>query len=367
MIWLVFAVLTGLSLLAVLLPLARAGAPAEAAETDRAFYREQLAEIAREREEGRLAPEDAEIARTEAARRLLRASENQGTVPKSTRRARLAAALGTLILAPALAIPLYLFVGADVLPDMPLARRKAVAPPQADLAAAVAKVEEHLAEHPDDGRGWEVLAPVYMRAGRYEEGAQALSEALRLLGPTPARYAALGEARVFAAEGEVTPAAQREFEAALKLDPADLVSRYYLGLAAAQEGDEDKAREIWAKLLAEAPANAPYRALVQGQIGKLRGAAPAGSAAKAVAAAPPPDQQAMIAAMVERLAARLAQNGDDVEGWLKLLRAYSVMAEKDKALTALADARNALRDKPTELARVEALASELGIGKEGAP
>jgi cytochrome c-type biogenesis protein CcmH len=370
MIWLVFALLAGAAVLAVLVPLALKPAPDEADATDKAFYREQIAEIRRESADGRLSAADAEAARTEAARRLLRAADEPHVAQaSSSRRARVVAAVATVVLVPALALPLYLAVGSAELPDMPLAQRQAVSPPQVDLAAAVARIEEHMGEHPDDGRGWEVVAPVYLRMGRYEDAIHAYGEALRLLGPTPARHAALGEAYVIATQGDVSPAARRSFEAALALDPKDPLSRYYLGLAAAQDGDDAKAREIWSALLADAPPGAGYRALVQTQIERLNGAEPAGpssAAGKAVAALPQAEQQAMIGAMVERLATRLAQNGDDVEGWLKLLRAYSVMSQRQKAQDALESARKALEKKPTELARVEALASELNIGRDAA-
>ena len=47
------------------------------------------------------------------------------------------------------------------------------------------------------------------------------------------------------------------------------------------------------------------------------------------------DRGAMIRGMVDRLASRLKQNGDDVEGWLRLVRAYMVMGDRDKAKSAL--------------------------------
>ncbi|HXY58308.1 MAG TPA: c-type cytochrome biogenesis protein CcmI [Methylocystis sp.] len=368
MIWLVFALLAGAAVLAVLVPLSLRAAPLEAAASDKAFYREQIAEIARERAEGRLDAEDAETARAEAARRLLRAAEASGARQSSSRKARLVAALATLVLVPALAVPLYLRLGAVDMPDMPLAQRQAASKPRFDISAAVEKIEQHLAEHPDDGRAWEVLAPVYVKAQRFDEGVHAYGEALRLLGATPARHAALGEAYVLQAEGAVTPAARRNFEAALALDPKDAHAGYYMGLAAEQDGDKARAVEIWKRLLEEAPAQAGYRALLRQQLERLTGESfadkPQSAAGKAVAALPEGEQRAMIGRMVEGLAARLAQNGSDVEGWLKLIRAYSVLAEPEKAAAALAKARAALQGKPAELARVEGLAQELGVGKE---
>ncbi|QGM47187.1 c-type cytochrome biogenesis protein CcmI [Methylocystis heyeri] len=375
MIWLVFALLTGAAVMAVLAPLARKNAPADASATDKAFFSEQIAEIERECAEGRLDPGDAEAARLEAARRLLRASQTGEKTSLASGKLRAAAAVATVVLVPVVALPLYLHLGSANLPDMPLAERLAKTPPHQDLSAAVAQIEAHLVQHPEDGRGFEVVAPFYLRNGRYEEAVHAFGEALRLLGATPTRHDALGEAIVIAAQGEVTPAARRQFDAALALDEKDAMARYYLGLGAAQEGESEKARDIWTKLLADAPSQAGYRDLVQGQLDKLSGGpaaeqpaattaeGPATEQGKAIAALPRSQQEATIRGMVARLAERLAQKGDDVEGWLKLIRAYSVLSEPDKAKTALSDGKKALSGKPQEVARLDALAEQLNIGR----
>jgi cytochrome c-type biogenesis protein CcmH len=260
---------------------------------------------------------------------------------------------------------------------MPLEARLTAAPVHSDLSAAVAQIEAHLAEHPDDGRGFEVVAPFYMRNGRYDDAIHAYGEALRLLGATPTRYAALGEAYVIAAQGEVTPNARRAFDAALGLDATHPMSRYYQALAAAQDGDTAKAEDLWTKLLADAPADAGYRDLVRARIEKLKdevsqgaragassGEGPASEQGKAIAAMPKDDQRAFIRSMVERLAGKLAQNGDDVDGWLRLIRAYNVLSESEKTKGALGEARKALASKPADLARVNALAAELKIERQ---
>ena len=378
MIWLIFVFLTGAAVLAVLAPLAAKSASASDAATDKAFFGEQLAEIERERAEGLLDPADAEGARLEAARRLLRASETDGaTAHPSNRKTRVVAALATLLLVPALAIALYLSVGAAGLPDMPLAARLAATPPHADLSAAVAQIEAHLAEHPDDGRGFEVVAtflparrPLRRRHTRvYRGAAPARGD------PDPLRRSGRGLCDGGPGRGDAGRPPRFRRRAGVGRGASDVALLF--ALAAAQDGDTAKADDLWSKLLADAPADAGYRDLVRAQIEKLRGeasqSAPSGEAGKssgegpaseqgrAVAAMPKADQQAFIRSMVERLAGRLAQNGDDVEGWLKLLRAYGALSEPEKAKAALKDASKALADKPADLARVEALAAELNI------
>ncbi len=377
MIWIVFALMTGAAVMAVLAPLAARRGISDANVADIAFFEAQIAEIERDRAEGRLDANDAEAARTEAARRLLRAGSTPQAPAAISRKTALIAALAAIIFIPALAVSLYFRLGAAELPDMPLAARLDAQPERTDLAGAVARIEQHLHEHPDDGRGWEVVAPYFLRTGRGEDAIHAYSEALRLLGATAERYAALGEARMIVADGKATPAAIKDFEAATALDPANVMARYYLAVAAAQAGEKEKAIEQFERLAADAPPDAGWLDAVKAQLATLRGeTAPAPEAGapatarnppdseqgRAIAAMPAGEQQKMIRAMVGRLADRLAKNGDDVEGWLKLIRAYSVLAETEKAKQAIGDAHKALAAKQDDIARIDALAKQLGVG-----
>lgn len=367
MIWIVFALLTGVAVMAVLAPLAMRGDALDAKAADVAFFEAQLAEIDRDVAVGRLAPDEAAAARAEAGRRLLRAEAAFAAPSRPGRNATRVAALGAILLIPAVAVGLYLQLGAASLPDFPLQARLDAEPAAGDLAGAVARIERHLHEHPDDGRGWEVVAPYFLRTGRAEDAVQAYAEALRLLGPTADRRASLGEARLIAAQGKMNPAAKSDFEAALAIDPNNVLSQFYLGAAAAEAGETEKALAYFERLAAGAPADAPWLGAVKAQIARLRGAPadvspPASAQGQAIAALPEKERAGVIRSMVERLATRLEANGDDIEGWLKLIRAYSVLAETEKAKKALLDARRAMAGKNDAIARLEALAKQLGIG-----
>lgn len=370
MIWLVFAILTGAAVMAVLAPLAFGGEAKDASAADVAFFEEQIAEIERERAEGRLNPVEAEAAKTEAARRLLRAESAPKSRPARSREAAVIAALAATVMIPAIAMPLYYRTGSLGMPDMPLTARLESRPDPNDLSGAVARIEQHLREHPDDGRGFEVVAPYYLRVGRGADAMHAYSEALRLLGPTAARHANLGEARIVVSGGALTPEAKQDFEAALALEPEMPMARYYLAVGAAKAGEKERAIELFEKLVADAPADAPYLSSVKQQLAALRGEfapppvaqGPDSAQGKAIAAMPADQRQTMIRSMVERLASRLEANGGDAEGWLKLIRAYTVLEETEKAKKAVVDARKALADKEGELSRIDALAKELNIG-----
>jgi len=78
--------------------------------------------------------------------------------------------------------------------------------------------------------------------------------------------------------------------------------------------------------------------------------------AKATANASPAEQQAMINAMVGRLADRLKQNPDDAEGWSRLGRSYMVLNQPEKAVEAYA---RAAALKPDDLALKQQYAEAL--------
>ncbi len=114
----------------------------------------------------------------------------------------------------------------------------------------VAQVEAHLERNPDDGRGWDVVAPVYMRMGRYNDAVRARANTVRLLGASADREADLGEAMVAAGNSIVTADAKASFERALKIDPNHLKAQYFVGLAAEQDGRPEQAAQIWRAMLA---------------------------------------------------------------------------------------------------------------------
>jgi cytochrome c-type biogenesis protein CcmH len=191
---------------------------------------------------------------------------------------------------------------------------------------------------------------------------------LELLGESAPRHADLGEALSIQANGVVTAEAKQEFERAAKLDENDARAQFYLGLAAEQDGRASDAAQIWRAMIAKAPADAPWLPTVREALERVGGAAepqvPRGPSSADVAAASqmtPADRNVMIRGMVEELAARLAQDGSDVDGWLRLMRAYVVLGDRDKARSAAEDARRALKDAPDMLRRIDEGAKAIGL------
>lgn len=374
MLWIIFAVMTAAAVFAVIWPLGKKPGRALGG-SDRHVYADQLQEIDRDRAAGLIGEAEAGSARVEISRRLLAAADAEAPdsatlPPPRARRHRRVAALAAIVVVPAVALGFYLKLGSPDVPDQPAFARADNLPGRQSIASLVSQVEAHLASNPNDGAGWEVLAPVYLRIGRFDDAALAWRKAIALNGETPTRDASLGEALVAAANGVVTDAAKQAFQKAIAGDPRDAKAGYYLGLADEQDGNAAAAAAKWRALLAQAPPDAPWAGFVRQALARVAakpGAEPAAgngptAGEEAAAAAMTPDQRtAMIRGMVARLADRLHADGNDVEGWLRLVRAYVVLGDRDKAKDAVADAKRALSDHPDEIKRIDDLVKGLGL------
>ena len=369
-LWLILALMTGAAIFAVIWPLARSGTAAPSG-SEVEVYRDQLDELERDLAAGSIEKTEAEAARVEVSRRLLAAVDAAKAVSitaasTSTVSYRRAIALVALLVLPVGAGSLYLRLGSPGLASETLTDRRDIqADHQTSIENLVAKVELHLQSNPKDGRGWEVLGPVYMQLGRYTDLANAWKNALLLLGESADREANLGESLVAEANGVVTEEAKSAFVRAVTLDNTTVSARYYLGMAAEQDGKREEAAKIWRELIAEAPSDAHWLNDVRTALARVEGspAAPSsGPNAGQIAAASTQslDQQTkMIRGMVEGLAARLKQDGSDLDGWVRLVRSYKVLGELDKAQEAISDAKSALANDPDKRKQLDVALKDL--------
>ena len=369
-LWVIFALMTAAAIFAVVWPLGRASR-ASAGGSDLAVYKDQLKEIDSDRACGLIGEAEAEAARLEISRRLLAAADAPsgasaaatGSLRSERRRVAAVAALAVLTLGP---LGFYIALGSPNIPGEPAFARVTTPKGHELIASFVSQVEAHLATSPNDGAGWEVLAPVYTRLGRFDDAVQARKKALLLNGPTATREADLGEAETAAANGVVTAEAKAAFERAVASDPKEAKARYFLGLAAEQDGMNDEAASIWRSMLAEAPTGAPWVAFVRQALARVSGGPvatvePSTADISAVANMSEDARRDTIRGMVARLADRLHDNGGDVEGWLRLVRAYVVLGDRTKAKDAAADAKRALGERPDDVRRIDDLVKGLGL------
>lgn len=385
--WILVAVLVAGVTLAIIRPLLRAPEPASAyAEADIAVYKDQLKEIAADEGRGTLASDEAESARTEIARRLLRVTQDNiksstASGASAVNRVIVPVSLATAVALPIVSLGLYLAYGRPGMPAQPLSERLAEANTSSSPNDLVAKVEQRLREHPEDGRGWDVIAPVYYAMGRYPDAADAYQKALRLVGENPKRLQGFANARIRMENGIVPDDARKALQRILALDPKAIEPKIWLALAKEQDGHLTEAAADYKDLITTAPNDAPWRPVLLQRLAKIdpksaeafanaqpsatdnaASGVPSGPGAAAVMNMKPEERQAFIAQMVDNLAARLKANGSDVEGWVRLIRAYQVLGRHDDAVKALGDARASLKDNQGGLAQVEDLARQLGLG-----
>jgi cytochrome c-type biogenesis protein CcmH len=364
-LWFVFALMTAAATFAVLLPLGRKGPVADG--TDVAVYKDQLAEVGRDVAAGLIGPSEAEAARVEIGRRLLAAADADGkSTAGSAPGMRKAVSLVALFGLPLIAIGAYLPLGSPAMPDMPLAARQQSPDPNQSVMSLIAQVEAHLEKNPTDARGWTVLAPVLARIGRHDDAVRAYRNIIAYGGDSAANRADLGEALTMAANGVITAEAKTEFDRAVAQDADEVKARYFLGLAAEQDGRNADAAVIWRDMLEKAPADAPWRPVVTAALARVGGKGPDLPALpqETVAAAQDmtsEDRNAMIQGMVDRLATRLKQDGSDVDGWLRLVRAYLVLGDRDKAKGALSDARQAVGSDGERLRKLNDSLKDSGL------
>ncbi|NTI15084.1 c-type cytochrome biogenesis protein CcmI [Agrobacterium rhizogenes] len=375
--WILVAVLTAVVGAVLLYPLLRgANAADDGRAGEVAVYRDQLRELDRDLAGGLISAEEAGYARAEIGRRLLAVSNATSNTAKAARHGnyRFSQAFIILIL-PAIGLCLYLMKGAPGLPSQPLEAR--LEQPGNDLAISIVKVEQHLAQSPDDGKGWEVLAPIYLKTNRIVDAELAYRNVIRLLGPSAERFGSLGEVLIMKAGGIVTAEARSTLQQSLALDANNPRALFYLALALEQDGKAAEARTAFVALAKQSPPEAPWMAAVNDHIAKNSGTAedmaaadakapgnPTPEQVKAISALNSGDRQQMIRGMVESLDARLKEDPKNFEGWMRLIRSYAVLNDRERAADALKRGLAAFPANGGEGQQLVALAKELGLPME---
>jgi len=378
----------------VLVPLFRRRENGGAAvNPDLLIYRDQLHEVERDLDRNLLSNDEADRTRTEISRRILAADAgfraNGGNGPRWLRNS------GAVLIAVVLmggSAALYTFLGANGAPDQPLAARLAdIAARQdrrpdqheaearvgdlrelavdrsAEYLALVAQLRETARARPDDLTGQRLLAQHEAQIGEFRAAYQAQAKVINLLGVAVGAqdYTDLAELMIIAADGYVSPEAEKVLAGALELDPREPRARYYSGLDLAQNGRPDLAYRLWLELLVEGPPDAPWIAPIRAQIDTVAQRAGIGSnltrSAGASAPTEDPAQLEMIENMVAGLAERLTDEGGTPNEWARLIRSYAVLGEIDKARSTLANALAQFAGNDDATAILQATAQDSGL------
>lgn len=410
--WIITIAVTVLTTVLVFLPLLRHGAGGGAVENpDLQIYRDQLEEVERDLSRGLLSEEEAERTRTEISRRLLDADkQEQADQDLAPRAATIGMTVVVVAMLLAGTVGLYWWLGAPGTPDMGLAKRQAQLeeiranrPSQAEAEAEagdvpemaeaadpayrdlVAQLRETAGKRPDDIRGQQLLAEHEARLGRFSAARAAQERVIELKGDAvEARdFTDLAELMIIAANGYVSPEAERMLGRAITMDPTDSRARYYSGLDLAQNGRPDLTLRLWLQLLDEGPGDAPWIQPIKNQIRDVARMAgqrlPATLEAELSTPAPGPgptaeqienaqdmteeERQQMIRSMVSRLSERLATEGGNASEWARLIGALGVLGETDRARAIWQEAQGIFGTDTIAMNELRAAATRAGVAE----
>lgn len=286
MFWAAAALMTVAALAAVIVPLLRRprqSGPGRA-EFDLTVYKDQLAEIGRDRERGLLGEAEAEAASIEIQRRMLKATgpaggeapggeDGTGGGPGQRSLNRAAAAILAAAI-PIAAFGFYIALGSPDMPNLPYAERDIGAEivaregrlERAEVLQLTAPLVEALKKNPGDAKGWLLLGRTYLTINEFDGALDAFRRATELSNRRPEIAASYAEAMIMAEDGRVPAAAKKLFTDILAADPFNTKARYYLGLEKAQAGNLKDALQAWVDLATLSPAGASWLDSVNRQI-----------------------------------------------------------------------------------------------------
>lgn len=249
----------------------RSTGKADRKEANLAIFRDQLAELAREKSEGSLAEADFEQARHELQRRLLEEVEPATTdsAAQATHGPSRKMAIAILILLPILGLLGYGILGnPTALDPVQTAAPQEMTPEK--INEMVASLAEKLKANPDNMAGWLMLARSYKSMGRYDEAVQAFAKAENAIKDDPDQLASYAEAVAMANGKGINGKALQLIERALKVDPKHAHSMFLAGAAAMEAGDNKKGLSYWEPLLSQVEPGSEVDQMLRSGIEKMK-------------------------------------------------------------------------------------------------
>ncbi len=376
---------------------------------DLRVYRDQLKEVDKDLARGVIGEEDAARMKTEISRRILAADAlmqkaESGTTGNGKKSVVVAMALGLVVLGGSFG--LYYKLGAPGYRDMPLQERAAEAQARRDNRDAqavaetkvparpaaeagdeflelMAKLRAAVEENPEDLRGQELLARNEANLGNMPAAYAAQAKVIEIKGDTATAgdYVLHANLLITAAGDYVSPEAEASLKKALELDPFNNLARYYMGLMMWQTGRPDATFRIWDQVLRQSPNDAPWVPSIRATITELAWYAgidykmpapvpahtpdglsgPSAEDMEAAGELSVEDRQAMIQGMVDQLSDRLATEGGTPQEWARLIGAYGVLGNTERAQAIWDEAQQVFAEAPDALEIVRAGATQAGL------
>lgn len=372
-LWFSFALLAALAVVFLIVPIFMPrNAQVASSREDGALsiHLDQLAEIEADLDRGVISEVEAAAATGEVKRRMLAIARRLDKTSSAPSRAGRAPLVLAAVLVPIAAGGFYGLLGSPETPSLAFADRADEQEQATEIAGLAEKLRIRLESDESGGsaEGWGLLGQTYMRMGRVEDAVWAFERGAEHPDASSAIFSRLAEAMFRMDSGIVTPAAQTAIDRAMELDPSNPAAVFYNAVALDQQGRSGEGYDLLLAALQTAGGFAPWMPSFIDQANRLaersgrppldvasfapmmqREAAPGPSAGDVAAAGEmsEEDRSVFIRSMVDRLATRLENEPDDLDGWLRLANAYSVLGERSKAIDAYEQA-DALTEKLPE-------------------
>jgi len=369
MFWIALSAIFLVALALLLTPLLRfrnekAGLQGQARNLE--VYKAQLQELAADRKNGLLGKAEADTARLEIERRLLKAAQtgekNAAAAGAASRPLLITLTIVTLLLS----VGFYLYIGMPGMKDFALkdqkhsvSQRAAQNSKSPEMIREVAAIRQHLLQKPDDVAAWRALGQYQSELDNRAAAAQAFQQWYQREPENIDAAVIYGESLIMMSNGRISPAALLLLNKAQKMQPRNPAVRHYLAMAEYQAGRVEQALAGWRQLAAESKPDVPWMPQLRAWIRQAESdlgieSADNGAVAPALKAKDraameqmsAEEQLAMIKSMVGRLQDRMDRNPENAEGWLRLAKAYMVLNQKTDAIKSM---EQALRYAPDEL------------------
>ena len=340
MFWILTVLLALVAMGFVCLPLLRKTISSRSeSDSEQVLYEARLSEIQKDLELGRLDEASAKAAQIEEARKLIKLAEVDAG-KAHTNSNKILVLLAALSL-PLISIPFYYTTGS---PDFSSGQNQSeqASTQQPSMQDLLKVAESRLKSNPDDTKGWKVVAPVYVRLGRYNDAINAYQNILRVEGRTPEFLLKLADVYIERDKGQVNQPARNLIEEVLSVEKDNPIARFYSGIIALQNDRKEETMRIWQSMVDNAKGDEDWLPVVKGRIAELKSLEsepqlPAldDDTIKAAEEMDPSARNEMINQMVSNLAQKLAENPDDKQGWERLIRSYVILGRNEDAKSAV--------------------------------
>ncbi|MDD5297372.1 MAG: c-type cytochrome biogenesis protein CcmI [Rhodocyclaceae bacterium] len=298
--WIAAGILLALTIAVLSWPLLRRRTTVAASRRaiNAAIYRDEFAELEKDRQTGSLSEEDYRVAREELERRVLEdAADGEPAAEAPAPRGVSRTALALLLVLPLVSLPLYFVLGnpAALSPEAAAPAAQGGhgdgngAPNMADLEKMAAALAAKLEKNPDNTQGWLMLGRSYKALGRYDDAEKAYGRVGPSMDKEPALMLEKVELAAYRTDGRIEGKALALLNEVLKQNPDNPQGLVLAGTGAFYRADYPAAIAYWERLLKQVPPGSEDAKNLNSGIAEARarmGGAPGGMAAGGEKSAP---------------------------------------------------------------------------------